>query len=98
MIALFFIALIWIVFFLGIKLLKDFATTIISCLIIMTIGVYGLTGGIGSSEDLLIQAISIFHLFIGFYWILRSSIELNKERWQQINWRKMKWQKKKKQK
>lgn len=73
----FFIVLIWGLFFLIFKLLKDYTLTVLFSFLIMFIGVFGLSGGLGNNY--LIQGISIIHLFAGLYLIVKSSIKLVEE-------------------
>jgi hypothetical protein len=76
--AYFFIVLIWSLFFLGLKLLKDYPFTVLISLLIMTIGFYGLEGGLGQITTL-IQAVCIVHIFIGLWLVIKSSIKVVKD-------------------
>ena len=68
---------VWTLFFLGIKLLKDYTTTTISSLLIMALGIYGFFISLGINP--LAQAISLGNIALGFYWVIKSSLQLNKE-------------------
>lgn len=77
----FFIVLIWTLFILSLKVLKDFTSTVVFSLLIMSIGVYGILGALGTSD--MIRAISIAHIGLGLYWVIKCSLQLNKE-WEDI--------------
>jgi len=87
MLTLFVVSFVWIILFLGLKLLKDFYLTALSGLMMMVIGVYGFTGGFGYI-DMLTYSFSLMNLASGLYFVFRSAIELNLKEdktWQTIN-------------
>jgi len=83
----FFIVLAWCLLIIGLKLMKDYAMTMICSLLIMALGVALFAYG-----DFISFAFGIGHLGLGFYFSIRGSVELNKEPEQRINWKKAKWQ------
>jgi hypothetical protein len=93
----FFLIFFWIMVIVSLKLLKDFALTSIFGLLITTLGVYGI-GNMSVGEPL-IYAFSLAQIFIGLYFVFRSSVDLINKGGKSPSWEGFKeWLKQKKQK
>lgn len=75
----FFISLSWIIFLLGYFILRDFTTTVMGSLLIMSIGVYGSIYGVYGINNPINTSFSLIHLGLGLYWIIKSSIKLSND-------------------
>ena len=92
----YFIILFWGLLIFG-RLKKDIALVGIGGFLLMILGVYGFISF--NTSNLLYFSFSITHFFLGFYFIVRSSIEINKEDWNIPRWGGLKqWLKRKKNK
>ena len=81
-----FIVFTWTLIFLSLKLLKDFALTSIFGLLLSFLGIYGFSAGY--AQEPLFYAFSISHIFIGLYFVVRSSIDLitKNNKWKKPQW------------
>jgi len=68
----FFIVFAWILLIVGKQIMKDYAMTTISSFMIMTIGICIIQTG-----TLLMFAVGVCQLAMGFYFLIRSSIEIS---------------------
>jgi hypothetical protein len=89
----FFFLFTWVLFITSLKLLKDFTTCIVCGLLMMILGVYLLINVI-NINDLLLTSFSVITMLLGFYWVVRCSIELNHDRYEPVNLFKAKWKRK----
>lgn len=90
----FYLIFVWIMVIVSLKVLKDFALTSIFGLLISFFGIYGFASGLSVSDPLM-KVLCISHIFIGLYFIVRSSIDLiTKDKWKKPNWEVLKLQKK----
>ena len=70
----FFTILAWVLLIVGLKLLKDYAITTISSFMLMSIGICMIL-----LNGLLMFSVGTCHIALGFYFLIRSSVEINKE-------------------
>ena len=86
----------------SLKVLRDFALTSIFGLLITVLGVYGISNVAGGNP--LLYAFSLAQIFIGLYFVFRSSVDLINKGWKKPSgegfkeWLKQKNQKKNRQK
>lgn len=88
----FFLLFSWTLFVIGLKSLKDFAMCVISCFMIMIAGIYFIIN-FYDLQDLILTSIGVTQILLGFYWIIRCSVELNNPKYEPFNIFKSKWKK-----
>jgi hypothetical protein len=69
---------IWALMFVGF-VIKDYTITMLSAILFIVMGVYGLINGIANLDNLITYAFSTVHLAIGIYVLINGSIEQLKE-------------------
>lgn len=56
--------------------IKEFTMSALASIILIVLGVYGLANGIGGLNNLLTLTISIIHICLGAYVLIRGAIEM----------------------